>query len=80
MVAKPSNCDFRVVNVLPQGGDLEEIATLTRADGSSLTNEPTTFKTAVQVDVCRLGGDVVITEVNGQGYYVRGTVLRKTSR
>jgi len=27
--------------------------------------------------VCRVGGDVVVTEINGNGRYVRGTVLRK---
>ena len=26
----------------------------------------------------RIGGDVVVTEINGNGHYVRGTVMRAT--
>jgi hypothetical protein len=72
--AKPPGCEFRVVNIPPQG-PYEEIGTLTRA--SWATNDPVAFKNAVAGDVCRIGGDVVVTEVNGDGIYVRGTVLRK---
>jgi hypothetical protein len=77
LASKAPTCDFRVVNLLPQGGDFEEIATLTQREGKALALNPTEFKAAVQADVCRLGGDLVVTEVSGWGGYVRGTVLRK---
>jgi hypothetical protein len=61
---------------LPPKGDFEEIATLTAETRPVV--DPVQFKTAVAADVCRVGGDVVVTEVNGYGQYVRGTVLRHT--
>lgn len=74
MRPKVQTCDFRVVNLPPQG-DYEEIATLSPT-GSKCAMNPNDFKDSVHDDVCRVGGDVVITEVNGFGCYVRGTVLR----
>ncbi len=74
--SKPPTCEFRVVNMPPQG-NFEEIATLTPEDYAA--SDPEKFKSVVQADVCRVGGDVAITEVNGFGQYVRGTVLRKTA-
>jgi len=72
---KPVTCDFRVLNLPPTGEDYEEVATLTPSGARSTS--PETFKHAVHEDVCRVGGDAVVTEINGQGWYVRGTVLRK---
>ena len=66
-------CDFRVVNIPPQG-PFEEIATLTPLDSPAST--PEAFKKVVHDDVCRIGGTVVVTEINGFGRYMRGTVLR----
>jgi hypothetical protein len=74
VAAKTGRCEFRVVN-LPPAGDYEEIATLTPPYSyGDITAEA--FKANVHDEVCRIGGDVVVTEVNGQGIYVRGTVLR----
>jgi hypothetical protein len=72
--AKTATCEFRVVNMIP-GGNYEEIATLTVSDKAA--ESPDEFKRAVREDVCRVGGDVVVTEINGLGLYVRGTVLRQ---
>jgi hypothetical protein len=73
--AKAPTCDFQVLNLVPSGEAYEEIATLTPTDARAAT--PERFKQAVREDVCRVGGDVVITQINGDGWYVRGTVLRK---
>jgi len=78
LVAKPASCDFRVVNLAPTSGGFEEIATLTPKPSLQAWT-PESFKTAVHDDVCRLGGDMVVTEINGQGAYVRGTVLRAST-
>ncbi len=83
VTAKPSGCDFSVVTLVPQGAH-QEIGTLTYEDASgfwsfgpsSHAESPDEFKRAVQAEVCRLGGDIVVTELNGRGQYVRGTVLR----
>ncbi len=75
LTAKPASCDFRVVNLAPTTTGFEEIATLTPKPSLEAWT-PEDFKKAVQADVCRLGGDLVVTEINGQGAYVRGTVLR----
>jgi hypothetical protein len=73
--SKPPTCDFQIVN-LPPGPGFQEIGTL-NPDGDGLDIFPDKFKEHVRTDVCRVGGDLVVTEVNGKGQYVRGTVLRK---
>jgi hypothetical protein len=78
LVAKPATCDFRVVNLAPTTGGFEEIATLTPQPGV-VAYTPEAFKQSVQADVCKLGGDLVVTEINGAGAYVRGTVLRASA-
>lgn len=70
---KPASCDFRVVNLPPQG-DFEEIATLDFVYDPA--HNPDEFKQAVHDKVCSVGGDVVVSEINGNGLYVRGTILR----
>ena len=76
LTAKPATCDFRVVALPPSGDGYEEIATLTPRTSSYTAADPDWFKKVVREDVCRVGGDMVVTEVNGHGSYVRGTVLR----
>ena len=75
LTAKPPTCQFQVVAMPPQSG-YEEIATLRL--GAISTDNPDTFKDAVRADVCRVGGDLVVEEINGHGAIVRGAVLRKT--
>jgi hypothetical protein len=41
--------------------------------------DPAVVKDAVKSEVCRLGGDVVVTEVNAHGHDVRGIILRKAA-
>jgi hypothetical protein len=73
-----ATCDFRVVNTIPDG-KYDEIATLSIDwETGTAAMDPDDFKLRVRPDVCRVGGDVVITEINGYGAYVRGTVLRKS--
>jgi hypothetical protein len=71
--AKPLLCDFQIVNLPPASG-YEEIATLTPK--GDVAYNPVDFKRLVQPLVCSVGGDLVVTEVNGLAY-VRGTVMRK---
>jgi hypothetical protein len=66
-------CAFEVVAREP-AGSFEEVGTVTV---TSATSSPEKFQSAVKEDVCRLGGDAVVTEVNGLGQIVRGVVLRR---
>jgi len=61
---------------MPPATGYEELATLRL--GFSMSTDPDYFKQAVRSDVCRVGGDLVVTELNGQGGFVRGVVLRRT--
>jgi hypothetical protein len=72
--AKHAPCDFQVVTLPPSSG-YEEIGTLSPSGFGAQTADD--FKAGVHDDVCRIGGDLVVTEINGKGEYVRGTVLRK---
>lgn len=69
-----NTCKFRVVNLVPKG-DYEELGTLIPERYLQATN-PTDFENAVRALVCSIGGEVVVTEINGGGGYMRGTVLR----
>lgn len=70
--AKPKGCDFALVTTKVERA-YEEIAIL---DSTVTAEDAASFKQAVGPDVCELGGDAVLAEVNGKGGYVRGTVLR----
>jgi len=68
-----ASCSFEVLAKEPSG-TFEEIGTVSV---TSATSSPDKFQSAIKDDVCRLGGDVVVTEVNGLGQIVRGVVLRR---
>jgi membrane-associated protease RseP (regulator of RpoE activity) len=71
--AKPVDCDFRLVN-LPPKGDFVEVGMLTHVAGSR-QSDPKPFKESIRKDVCGAGGDIVLTQVNNEGEFVRGTIL-----
>jgi hypothetical protein len=70
---RAAGCDFDVVGVQPPGG-YEEVAKLGH---TGVTSEAAEFKQAIQADVCRVGGDVVVARLNDFGDYLGGTVLRR---
>jgi hypothetical protein len=72
---KSANCEFVVVTV-PSDRPQEQIGIL---DAELVPYAATTaaeFKDAVRNQVCQVGGDEVLAEVNGRGRYVRGTIVR----
>ncbi len=77
LAPKPPGCEFLVVGSMPQG-NFEEVATV-RSTGKGCS-DPQEFRMAVREDVCRVGGDVVVTEANGYGNFVRGIVLKKVAQ
>jgi hypothetical protein len=70
--AKPANCDFLIATSKVDRA-YDEIAIL---DAKIWAEDAASFKQTVGAQVCELGGDAVLAEVNGNGRYVRGTVLR----
>jgi len=75
--AKPPNCDF-VIATTKVDHPYQEIGILDSQQAPP--QDAAAFKAKVQPQVCAVGGDAVVTEVNGTGYYVRGTILRFTEQ
>jgi len=72
-LAKPATCDF-IIATTKVDRPYDEIAILDC--GPNRAADVAEFKQSVRAQVCGVGGDAVIAEVNGYGSYVRGTVLR----
>lgn len=70
---KPAGCDF-VIATTKLDREYEEVGILDKNMGMASTAAD--FKEFVRPQVCALGGDAVIAEINGYGYYIRGTVVR----
>jgi hypothetical protein len=77
---KPENCELRTVGSHP-GPDYVEIGVISiegdRSFGAGSYQDPQEFVNRVRPQVCRAGGEVVATEVNGRGIVVRGVVFRR---
>lgn len=76
--AKAAPCEFAVAATVPDGHAYEEIGVLDarRIPSRNLT----TFKTHARPTVCHAGGDLVVAQVNGDGFYVRAIVFRRITR
>jgi len=73
--AKAGDCDFAIATTKFDRA-YKEVAIL---DAQALmAHDATEFKDAIRKDVCALGGDAVYAEINGRGFYARGTVVRWT--
>lgn len=83
--AKPSDCNLYVVDswsypgyveigiVEPTGGG----SGYPVGSGSGYARTQGDFYKMIRKPVCEAGGDVVVSQVNGLGVYIRGIVLRK---
>ena len=74
--AREPNCDFDLLSMRPDRpfrelGVIERVGPVSRG-GSSFA---AAFKANVGEGVCLAGGDAVVTEVNGFGQYIRGTII-----
>jgi hypothetical protein len=75
LTPKSPNCTFQVTASPVDGTEYEEIA---RVNGGAMgVSSSESFRKSVQRDVCRVGGDVVVTHVNEYGYIYRGVILRR---
>jgi hypothetical protein len=75
--AREATCDFAVVST-PPGPGYQEIGLLDDAPGGPCVRGAQAFKQAVRSEVCKAGGEVVMTEISGFGCYKRGTTFRKS--
>lgn len=46
-------------------------------NGNPLATSPAQLRKMIQKKVCEAGGDFVVGEVNGMGYYIRATVFKE---
>ena len=80
--ARPRGCALAVVATLP-GPEYLELAQITiegdRSFGAGTYHDPQEFANKVRDDVCAVGGDTLVTEVNGFGVIARGIVLRRVA-
>jgi hypothetical protein len=78
--AREPTCRFRVVGAHP-GPGYEEVGTLTiegdRSGGAGSYTDPQEFADVVRADVCKVGGDVLVTEVGSMGVIARGIVFHQ---
>ena len=72
VVSKAPDCDFAILTTHGERA-YEEVATL-EGDGQPAVTA-VEFQKRVRKQVCELGGDAVVAEVDNQGAYLRGTVL-----
>jgi hypothetical protein len=76
---RPAECKIRVVTT-PPGSGFVEIGILdanrTQFNLFAGGTDAADFMTKVNEQVCAAGGELVVTEINSYGYYVRATVYR----
>jgi hypothetical protein len=69
-----------VLSVLPTDAKYSEIGVFNLLNGDAAgTTDVERFKKEMEPYVCSGRGDVVVGEVNKDGFYIRGTVFRKVS-
>jgi len=75
--ARPADCQIELFTT-PPGKPFVELGALDwhRAYAAALAHNAADFMRAVQPQVCGAGGSAILAQVNGDGAYVRGTVIR----
>lgn len=84
--AKAPDCAFDIAAAVPSGEQYVEVGVIDvqvkarvqgTGQGVGAPRSIAQFKEQAASSVCKLGGDLVVTEVNGLGEYVRGVVFAK---
>lgn len=76
---RAETCDFDILTTVPLLG-YREIGTIDVTSGAYGDNRFTNlseFKQHIQPNVCQLGGDVAIAFANGDGLYIKATVMKR---
>ncbi len=72
--ARAPDCDFDVVT-LPPSRPFDDVGSLNWDSGAAV-GTPAMLKDAIRSQVCAIGGDAVIGQMNGHGNFIAGTVIR----
>jgi hypothetical protein len=72
---RPQDCAFAISTSPPDPRQFEEIGVLDARRQPS--NRLDVFKRHAAPEICAAGGDLVVPEVNGYGYYMRGVLYRR---
>lgn len=79
--SKTKGCDFNFRSTMPKES-FEEIGTINLAPSMYgngiplLPSDPDEMKLLIQDRVCSVGGDAVVTDINGHGQFVRATIIK----
>ncbi len=74
MPPRPENCEFEMLTGAPAGSYVE-LGTLDLTAGA--TTNLGEFRSGIRPQVCRAGGDAAIGIANGNGIYIKATVLKR---
>lgn len=73
-IAKSPDCAFNIVQEGPPG-QWDELGTLTPVDFAASSQDE--LKGAIHTDVCKLGGETVVSKQTTDGQYHKALVLRR---
>ncbi|HVU51912.1 MAG TPA: hypothetical protein VHL80_14545 [Polyangia bacterium] len=73
---KPESCSFDVLTTRPERPYVELGVLEPQGSPGSGAANASDFRSRISDAVCHAGGDAVLTQVNGLGNYVRGTVIK----
>jgi hypothetical protein len=71
----PAGCAFEVATAMPEAGYVELGAIEWQGPKSQLPSTLAALHDKAAEQVCAMGGDLVIGQANGDGFFVRGVVL-----
>jgi hypothetical protein len=72
--ARAADCDFVVSGTLPEDKSLVELGVLEYE--RTPPHQIAKLKEMIHDQVCQAGGELVVGQINGFGYYVRAIVFR----
>ena len=79
VVAQPraKDCEFLLAYGVPEVA-YDSLGVLAPKDiqAPKVPDQEAAFKSAIQGQVCAAGGDAVVAERNGQGQYIRATIIK----
>jgi len=72
---RPENCNFQILTTLP-ADVYAEIAVIDIQAGGYYYTDTGAFKEQIRSYVCKAGGDAALAYANGNGQYIKATVLK----
>jgi hypothetical protein len=75
-------CTFQVIGTAPGPDHVEVAQVVIEGDfiaGTGVYRDPQEFAAAARDQICAAGGDLLVTEVNGQGVIARGIVFHRVA-